>query len=885
MPVSEDKGEKAAIAVTSKDKEGKKKEAAVELSEEDQSLKDGLELAVTRLKEADEGLYQQAISHLIAEIRSSTASMTSVPKPLKFLRPHYNALKEVHASWPDSQPSKHNLADVLSVLAMTMAAQGSRECLGFKLQGAPLDISSWGHEYVRSLSGEISEEYNQRRAASLEENFSAPDLMALVDVIVPFQIGHNAEADATDLLIEVEKLEKLVTCNKIDAKNYERVCLYLLRCADFAADPDDFNSLLSTAYEIYKIQQKYTDALRVALKIDDLERVGELFESAPLLTQQQMAFILGRHRSRFEAAEESLNDLIGNARLSEQFLAVARDMDVLAPKAPEDIFKSHLSEGGMSRRAGHAAMADSAKANLASTFVNAFANAGFCADKLMVDETDSSQWVFKNKDHGMTSAAASLGLIYLWNVDDGLNKIDKYLIHSDNNIKAGACLAVGMVTSGVRNESDPALALLTDYIEGASSGVVKQAAITGLGIAYAGQERVELLDMLAPIVANNEVTITEASLAALSLGLVFSGTCNEEASSVMVQRLMESTETDLNQTEARFLCLGLGLLYLGKGERADAVLEAVRVVDHKLGRYAEVTLETCAYAGTGNVLKVQELLRVCAVHLPEASGQQAAAVLGIALTVLGEDVGTEMALRTFDHLLHYAEQSVRRVVPLAIALMYVSTPDYGIIDQLSRLSHDGDLELSMNAIFGLGLISAGSNNSRVAGLLRQLSDFYAKEASHLFVVRIAQGLNAAGKGLVGMSPFHSDRLLLCGPAIGGILVVLHACLDMSGTILDKHHYLLYHLAAAMHPRFLSTVDADLKPQTCTVRVGLAVETVGQAGRPKTITGFQTHSTPVLLNCRDRAELAGSEFTAVSSVMEGVVIVEKAPLEAGGAAAK
>ena len=44
-----------------------------------------------------------------------------------------------------------------------------------------------------------------------------------------------------------------------------------------------------------------------------------------------------------------------------------------------------------------------------------------------------------------------------------------------------------------------------------------------------------------------------------------------------------------------------------------------------------------------------------------------------------------------------------------------------------------------------------------AGLLRQLSEFYVKEASHLFVVRIAQGLNSLGKGLIGLGPFHSDR--------------------------------------------------------------------------------------------------------------------------------
>lgn len=59
----------------------------------------------------------------------------------------------------------------------------------------------------------------------------------------------------------------------------------------------------------------------------------------------------------------------------------------------------------------------------------------------------------------------------------------------------------------------------------------------------------------------------------------------------------------------------------------------------------------------------------------------------------------------------------------------------------------------------------------------------------------------------------------------------------------------------MYPRFLITLDEDLKPVPATVRVGQAVDVVGQAGRPKTITGFQTHSTPVLLAHSERAELA------------------------------
>jgi hypothetical protein len=46
---------------------------------------------------------------------------------------------------------------------------------------------------------------------------------------------------------------------------------------------------------------------------------------------------------------------------------------------------------------------DSARQNLASTFVNAFVNGGFGKDKLMTTEEDSNSnasWIYKNKDHG-----------------------------------------------------------------------------------------------------------------------------------------------------------------------------------------------------------------------------------------------------------------------------------------------------------------------------------------------------------------------------------------------------------------------------------------------------------------------------------------------------
>jgi len=886
------------------------------MSEEDKELKERLETCVSTVtNDKNEAnvtipIRLTALDVIINELRTATASMTSVPKPLKFLRPHFASLKTLYLSLEKQEASsmekeslkfRARLADVVAVLAMTMSKPGERESLKFKLSGAKdydalsvLDseaknasednLGSWGHEFVRSLAGEIGQEYNQRLidGADPDSDEAFEDLLKFVHVIVPFHLTHNAEAEAVDLLIEVQRLKFLLELDSIDDKNYRRICLYLIKTASFMSDPDDLMEMFETAYEIYRQQKQYFDALLVALRMDRTDEISVLMkECEDNLMKKQMCLMLARHRINYEVEddpeEDEMNELIGNEKLSEQFLKVAQDLDVLDPKTPEDIYKSHLAEtGGFSRRrdAG-GAQVDSARANLASTFVNAFVNAGFCNDKLM---TPDSEWLYKNKDHGMMSAAASLGSILLWNVEEGLTQIDKFLYSNEEYVKAGAALAVGILTSGVRNDADPALALLSEHVEG-DSHVMKIAACTGLGIAYAGTGREDVMELLVPVVENSEGgsnTFMEVALAGLALGMVFVGKCDDNVGGTIVQRLMEASDEELDHSHARYLCLGLALLFLGQMEKADAMIEALRTIEHKISKFAVLMLESCAYAGSGNVLKVQEMLHQCTEHLTEDAGHQMVAVLGVGLITMGESVGTEMVLRTFDHLLHYCELPIKRAVPLALAILHVSNPEFAVIDQLSRLSHDPDTEISQNAIIGMGVVSAGTNNSRVAGLLRQLSEFYSKEASHVFCVRIAQGLLHMGKGLLTMHPFHADRMLMNGPSLAGILVLMHSCLDLKNTLLDKSHFLLYYLTCSMNPRMLITVNEDMSWRPVTVRVGQAVETVGQAGKPKRITGFQTHTTPVLLGVTDRAELGTEEVLSVGSILEGVVIVKDNP---------
>ncbi|CAL5394565.1 unnamed protein product [Camellia sinensis] len=778
----------------------KKKNEMKDEDLEDLALKKQLELYVERIQDSDADLQEAALQSIRQEILTSTSSMTSVPKPLKFLRPHYGTLKAYYDTMADSD-LKYLLADVLSVLAMTMSAEGERESLKYRLLGSEGDTVSWGHEYVRNLAGEIVEEYMKRQ--------------------------HNAEFEAVDLLMQVEHL--YLVLEHVDSTNYKRTCLYLISAARY-------------------VHQIFTAC-------DDL------------LLKKQFCYILGQHRIIFVLDEEMSGDdecreilqgITNNGKLSEGYLMLAHDIEVMEPKSPEDIYKAHLLHG----RASAGASVNSASQNLAATFVNAFVNAGFGEDKLMTVPSEASSggssgnWVFKNKAHGKASAAASLGMILLWDVDSGLAQIDKYFHSDDKNVIAGALLGVGILTCGVEHECDPALRLLADYVDKEDSSI-KIGAIMGLGLAYAGAQCSQIRSKLSRVLEDKKMPLDVIVFTAISLGLVYVGSCDEDVSQTIISALKHRSVSELGQPLTRLLPLGLGLLYLGKQESVEATAEISKTLNTKIRKHCYMTLFSCAYAGTGDVLKVQYLLGQCAQHLKRGETHQGPAVLGIAMVAMAEELGLEMAIRSLEHLLRYGEQNIRKAVPLALGLLCISNPKVNVMDTLSRISHDTDIEVAMAAVISLGLIGSGTNNARIAGMLHNLSSYYYKEPRLLFWT-----------------------------ALAGILTMLHACLDMKAIIMGRYPFILYFLALAMQPRMLMTVDESLNPLAVPVRVGKAVDVVGQAGRPKTITGFQTHLTPVLLAASDRAELATEKYynhspelgkyIPLSPILEGFVILKENP---------
>lgn len=774
--------------------------------------------------------------------------------------------------------SQTALADVLSVLGMTQGDEEKLETLNYRLLAPSVDLVSWGHEYVRHLALEIGQDY-QRRMTDEED---PQDLIDLARSLVPYFLSHNAEADAVDILSELERIQEIT--QYLNENTYPRVCLYMLSMVNLLTFPED-QQFLRTAHDIYKQYNKLPQAMVLAIRLNDIELIHEDFDSSSdVALKKQMALLIARQQIWLDGTPEGEDDqelieCLSNTKLPDHFKSLAKELNILEPKMPEDIYKSHLES---SRTAGLTNV-DSARHNLASAFVNAFTNAGFGNDKLMlVENSEKQNWVWKTKEDGMLSATASMGMLLRWDVEQGLERIDKFTYAGEDNVKAGSLLAIGILMSGVRMEAEPAFHLLGDEKNlGSDKRPIRVASIMGLGLSYAGTNKEELLETLLPIVEDTSLDMQLSAMAALSLGLIFVGSSNHKVSEAIINTLLdEDREKQLKDKWTRFMSLGLALLFFGRQEEVDVVLETLKAIDHPMAKPAAVLAEVCAWAGTGTVLKLQELLHICNDHIEDGEDKkgdellQVYAVLGLSLISMGEEVGQEMVLRQFGHLMHYGEPNIRRAVPLAMGLISPSNPQMKVYDTLSRYSHDNDNDVAINAIFAMGLLGAGTNNARLAQLLRQLASYYHRDQNSLFMVRIAQGLLHMGKGTMSLNPFHTDRQILSRVAAAGLLTVLVAMIDAKQFILGDSHYLLYFIITAMHPRFLVTLDEDLKPLQVNVRVGQAVDVVGQAGRPKTITGWQTQSTPVILAYGERAELEDEQYVSLASNLEGLVILRK-----------
>jgi len=896
-------------------------ENLIELSEEDQKLKEDLEKLVETLQAP--ATANESLENLKSTIQTSTSSMSQVPKPLKFLMPMFDTIKSVYDGAEGE--FKGAVAELMSVLALINGEDGQKEVLKYRLatleHGKALNLQDWGHEYVAHLISDLLEVWKDSETVDSQLQ---QDSQQIITEILNYFVDIGRTQDACDLLIEVQQVGSII--EHVNESNIQKITLYLFSASHYLHPPENTN-LLDICFQIFMNQNKPLEALRIAIVLDDSEKVKQIFlANEEVLLRKQLAYYLtwcqypmpfdeDEMEEMFENEDdedlfEDMEGILSNKHMSSTYLYLAKDLEVEEAKTPEDVYKEHLID---IKSSNNSESAISASKNLASTYVNAFVNCGFLNDKLMTlkeNQDSSGSWIYQNKSKGQLASAASLGLIHFWSAD-GINKCEPYATNTSNSsIQAGGILGQGISAAGY--DDNVSFELLKTHLD-STNAEIRISTILAIGLGHAGKGQgelgEELREALEPFLDIGQPIIIRA-MAALSLGIIFIGSQDESVLVSLFQMFEEITEKDPTELEtdhhSLYYVLAMGLLFFRAEEENEVALDLMGVFSEtapKFHRAIQVMIEACGFAGTGNVLKIQKLLSIIGEHpeepekkkddeeeeqpqeeesdeekqKKEVSWHQSLAVLGIALISMGEKYGTQMVPRIMNHFIQYGEPAVRAAVPLCVSLAFVSNPEMEIIDLLSKLSHDADITVVNGAILGLGLISAGTNNARIAGMLRNLLQYHQKSPEQLFLVRLAFGFLHMGKGLVTLNPMHSEKMLVSKAGVAGLTSFLVSCIDIKNNILADKHFLLYCLSLAIRPRMLTILDENCEPMNLDVRVGTAVDTVATVGNQKGITAFQTHQTPVILNVNDRAEFSIPEkWISQTPILEGFVIVRQNP---------
>ncbi|GIQ83524.1 26S proteasome regulatory complex, non-ATPase subcomplex, Rpn1 subunit [Kipferlia bialata] len=190
-----------------------------------------------------------------------------------------------------------------------------------------------------------------------------------------------------------------------------------------------------------------------------------------------------------------------------------------------------------------------------------------------------------------------------------------------------------------------------------------------------------------------------------------------------------------------------------------------------------------------------------------------------------------------------------------------------------------ETRIAFNAIICLGLVGTGTNNARVAQMLRDLFVYYPTNDIMLFAIRYSLGLVYAGKGTVRINVTHSRGRVVSPSRLACIMALALFLAPASRAVLHREGtFLLYLVAGALRPRTVHCIDSAGHPVATSVRVGTFVDTVGLAGQaPSRLTGFQTHDTPVVATVGgsggEGVEFATDRYISPTAILEDITVVK------------
>lgn len=789
-----------------------------------------LNMIVERIQDQDVEIQDNAL-RMLFNITKSSHSKSIDTINFQHLADKLDVLEEVCARL--SGERRRELCDIISAICVIGE---ERKFLWYRVEGNVVDLSEWGHLYVKKLIGCIVDVKRGKMDFPLERT------MDVSQRCVDFLFKHNAEFEAMDFLLEIEMID--VVLRYVDTHNYNRIIQYL----------EEMSSFIDLEDIVLRINLRMGNHSKYVVGLISHQRTREAVEYVKGIEdrdhRRQCVYMLARCNLYYESSDSEEKYILSNSHVRDIYRGVGAELELEKPQRMEQILKGFKYD-------------KDAKQLAPVAMANAFVHMGYGRDPIFLPGEEDTKVPL---DYGMilgcdmpdlVSIFGSIGVIESWNSEKVMETLQEHIFSDYSHRKTGSLL--GLALSGLKNvdEGPAMLGLLSTNLQ-SSNSVHVIATLLGIQAIFSGTQTEELKELLQPLMfsESNEVVF----FTAFTLGSVFCGSADEDLVSLMLQIFVERGKEAETQF-FRFLLLGLACLFYRRKDVECGLVE----IGGTLSRHGGVLIKGFQYVKTGDSGVIESILTESFTGETDAL-LESFGLLSCALVAMGDETSVQMVARIVSSSLLLDSPHLRSVLPLCYSILYPSNPQVNVLDLLEKSLNIGETNCVMSTILSLGLIGAGTLNSRIAKVLDQQYSYYYKDSKILATLKIAQGLVSLGKGLLSISPLYFDRTTLISKNLIGLFSTVFMFLDSSvSPLVSSHTYMFFLLCQACSQKYVTC------PEKISIRVGLPVNTVGVVGEPKRLSSVQTHMSPVVLNERVRAE---TDEPVCTSYIEDVLVLKK-----------
>lgn len=373
----------------------------------------------------------------------------------------------------------------------------------------------------------------------------------------------------------------------------------------------------------------------------------------------------------------------------------------------------------------------------AMTFGNAFMNAGTTSDKFLRENLD---WLAKASNWSKFTATAALGVINKGNLKEGISILRPYLpqdgVSSSVYSEGGSLFALGLIHA---NHGTDVMELLKNTLKSNPAEIVQHGAALGLGAAGMASGNEEVYDELRNVLYTDSAVAGEAC--GYAMGLIMLGTGSERA----VEEMLTYAHETQHEKIIRGLSIGLALLFYGREERADAMIDTLMSEKDAILRYGGIYTIALAYAGTGNNKAIRRLLHVAVSDVNDDVRRAAVTSLGFLLFRNPTQVPriVELLSQSFNPHVRYGST-------LALGIACAGTGLNEAVDLLKPMINDPVDFVRQGACIALAMIMIQQNENLNPGVVSVRASFEKiltdkhEDAMAKFGAALAQGIMDAG---------------------------------------------------------------------------------------------------------------------------------------------